>query len=245
MITLSSLVSRPSARTTLLATAALLLVGGARIAAKADTPEQSTIALPAVMVAADAPPTDGQVRGHRGFGRGDGRAAVERPVIDKKLTTDQVRDIVTGRLAQEGNANLKVGKVTAKEDGVASVDIVTKTGALVDTQEISTKTGLSVGQERRFERMRARFAGRGHRPEQARGAQGKTRDLALTADQARKLAEARLILRANPHLKIGAVKEKDADTITVDIVASDNSLVREETIDRHTGRPERPFRRRA
>ncbi len=61
--------------------------------------------------------------------------------IDLKLTTDQLRDVVAGHLALSGNPNLKVGKVTAKDDGVAAVEIVTKTGALVDTLELSTKTG--------------------------------------------------------------------------------------------------------
>jgi hypothetical protein len=231
MITLSSLLSRRSVKTALLATAAVMLVGGARIAAHADTPDQ-TVSLPTITIAADMPQTD---NGPQRFRRGP-----ERSTIDKKLSLDQVRDIVAGRLAMEGNANLKVGKVTAKEDGVATAEIVTKTGALVDTRDISTRTGLSVEQERRFARMRER--GRGH--EQARGPERPERNLALTVDQARKLAEARLILHGNPHLKVGAVKEKDADTITVDIVASDNSLVREEQIDRKTGRPERPWMRR-
>jgi len=161
------------------------------------------------------------------------RDGERRPQIDRKLTTDQVRDIVEGRLAMMGNANIKVGKVTAKEDGVVAVDIVTKTGALVETREISTRTGRSV----EAERMRGE-RGRGG-PE--RGPRGAVpgRDLKLTTDQVRKLAEARLIMRANPNLKVGAVKEKDADTITVDIVAADNSLVMQQEINRHTGRPRR------
>ena len=69
----------------------------------------------------------------------------------------------------------------------------------------------------------------------ALGADG-PRDLKLTTDQAKKLAEARLIELGNSHLKVGAVKEKDADTISVDIVAADNSLVVQREIDRHSGR---------
>ncbi len=65
------------------------------------------------------------------------------------------------------------------------------------------------------------------------------RDLKLTIDQAKKLAEARLIQLGNSHLKVGAVKEKDADTISVDIVAADNSLVVQREIDRHSGRMKR------
>ena len=182
-------------------------------------------------------------------GRGENR--MERGAeIDRHLTPEQVRDIVAGRLALAGNANLKVGKVTAKEDGVVAVEIVTKTGALVDTREISTKSG---GPARLAEAMAGGRPGMGPegmgpgrmgpgRMEPGRmgpGRNGPARDLKLTVDQVKKLAEARLILQGNPRLKLGAVKEKDADTITVDIVAADNSLVTQREIDRHTGRGKR------
>ena len=179
-----------------------------------------------------------------------------RPMIDKHLTTDQVRDFVQGRLAMDDNPNLKVGKVTAKEEGIVAVDIVTKTGALVETREISTRTGLPAKLEARLEERRG-HGGPGMRGPGGPGGPGGMamrggpggpehggpehggKDLALTVDQAKKLAEARLILMGNPHLKVGAVKEKDADTITVDIVAADNSLVATREIDRHNGRPKR------
>ena len=246
------------------ATCAVILVAGMAAtlqpAAAASVQPDGTILLPPALVAASAD-TDGGPRRlrDRGPGRDGERQAGperERPTIDKKLTNDQVRDIVAGRLAQSGNANLKVGKVTAKEDSVVSVEIVTKTGALVDTREISTKTGMPAGAERRFGEMRHRFSGKGmmaHRGGRGPGMGSpgmrgdhrgpeNTKDLSLTTDQAKKLAEARLIMRGNPHLKVGAVKEKDADTISVDIVASDNSLVSQTLIDRHTGRPQRPNR---
>lgn len=166
--------------------------------------------------------------------------------IDKKLTADQVRDIVAGHIAQSGNPNIKVGKVTAKEEGVVAVDIVTKTGALAATREISTKTGRPVNMDKMMGLMMDGRDGphgqmmRHHMKERTDGGTHEHRDLALTADQAKKLTEARLIMSGNKNLKIGAVKEKDADTITVDIVAaSDNSLVVQRLIDRHTGRPHR------
>ena len=223
-----------------------------------------TVMLPPAFVVASADPADGGPRRLRdrersAEARPDQRGP-ERPPIDKKLTSEQVKDIVAGRIAQSGNPNLKVGKVTAKEDGVVAVDITTKTGALVETREISTRTGLPVQLERRMGEMRERggpdFGRNGHRGPGMmahRGGpgfdhkgpgmdQGDKRDLSLTADQAKKLAEARLIMHGNPHLKVGAVKEKDADTITVDIVAADNSLVSQQVIDRHTGRPQRATR---
>jgi hypothetical protein len=185
------------------------------------------------------------------------RAAEHRPEVDRKLTSDQVRDIIEGRLAMRGNANLKVGKVAAKEEGVVTVEIVTKTGALVTTQEISTRTGLparleSARNQRAGDDERGRGRGgmhggfHGGAHDGMRGgmggrsvAGGASRDLNLTVDHVKKLAEARLIMAGNPNVKVGAVKEKDADTITVDIVASDNSLVSRHEINRHTGRPNR------
>lgn len=220
-------------------------IGASLQPARADVASDGTILLPPVMVAS----ADETSRGGRGPNARAGRP--ERPQVDKKLTTEQVKDIVEGRLAQSGNPNLKVGKVTAKTDGVVAVDITTKTGALVETREISTKTGLPVKLEQRFGEMRERFRGGPHGGPRmmihrgGRGpgmAQGEKRDLALTTEQAKKLAEARLIMRGNPNLKVGAVKEKDADTISIDIVAADNSLVSQQLIDRHTGRPQRANR---
>lgn len=171
-----------------------------------------------------------------------------RQPIDKHLTSEQVRDIVAGRIVMSGNPNLKVGKVTAKADGIVAVDVVTKSGALVETREISTKTGLSPKVEKVMAERRGFGRGHGRMREHTtdhrgdhRGMKGRDhkRDLALTVEQAKKLAEARLIMMGNPNLKVGAVKEKDADTISVDIVATDNSLVSQHVIDRHTGRRQR------
>jgi|GEM_PF-3054863 len=175
--------------------------------------------------------------------------------MDKKLSADQVRDIVAGQLAQAGNANLKLGKVQAKADGVVAVEIVTKSGALVNSREISTKTGLPVQAAQRCDNIEARIEkasqrresrGRGGRGERMGEAfalmgteRGLERDLNLTAAQVKTLAEARLIVNGNPNLKVGAVKDKDAETYTVDIVAADNSLVVQREVDKRTGRIER------
>ncbi|MDX2224755.1 MAG: hypothetical protein SFV21_18520 [Rhodospirillaceae bacterium] len=71
---------------------------------------------------------------------------------------------------------------------------------------------------------------------------GPDRDLSLTKDQARQLAESGLILLGNPRLKVGEVIEKDADTYVVNIVTADNALVLTREIDRHTGRVKRDAR---
>lgn len=191
--------------------------------------------------------------------------------MDKKLTADQVRDIVAGRLAEAGNANIKVGKVATKGD-VVSIEIVTQDGSLVTTREISSKTGLPPEAAQRCDKLDERLeqakanradgdgprrgirGERGERGERGMrggrgdmmgagfglglmgGRMGPDRDLNLSADQVKKLAEARLIMMGNPRLKIGAVKEKDAETYVVDIVTVDNSLVAQREFDKDSGR---------
>jgi hypothetical protein len=63
------------------------------------------------------------------------------------------------------------------------------------------------------------------------------RNLDLTAEEAKTLVSARLIMRGNDRLKVGQVTEKDASTYLVDIVTVDNSLVRQMEVDRNNGLP--------
>lgn len=178
--------------------------------------------------------------------------------VDKDLSVDQVRDIVEGRIASMGNSNLKVGDVAETSDDTVLVDIVTQDDSLVQTMEISTRTGRPEGAERHFGRMmndRKGMRGPGKRGEHARGpgrhmrggdfsslalAMGpRNRDLDLTVEQARTLAESRLILAGNDRLKVGSVEALDDETIVVEIVTVDDSLVVRREIDRDTGRIER------
>ncbi|MCB2106708.1 MAG: hypothetical protein KDE14_03355 [Rhodobacteraceae bacterium] len=244
-----------------------------------------TTALAAAAFAADGP------RGGRGF---DPDRFAERAKercekmadVDRKLTASQVKDIITGKLAERGESNLKVGKVTDKADGVIAVEIVTASGSLVNVRELSSKTGRPVGAEDRCKDIAERisaavksgdFSGRGrdrigrHRgsgEDRSKGGVfggrqggplsdrmggrmgelglianiGPDRDLNLTKDQAKQLAEAGLIMLGNPRLKVGKVTEKDADTYVVDIVTADNALVLQREINRHSGRPDRDQR---
>jgi hypothetical protein len=177
--------------------------------------------------------------------------------MDKKLSTEQVRDIVAGRLAQNRDHTLKVGKATAKGDGVVAVEILTTSGSLVTTRDISTKTGGPARMEQSCREKVASADGKGRMDGMRHGRWGHgmrgagllgglatlapegARDLNLTTDQVKKLADAALILTGNPRLKVGPVKEKDANTITVDIVTTDNALVMHREIDRDTGRVRR------
>lgn len=57
----------------------------------------------------------------------------------------------------------------------------------------------------------------------------------LDIGDVRDMMEHRLIWMNNPNLKLGDVEEKDADTISADIVTKDGSLVQRLSVDRHTG----------
>ena len=61
------------------------------------------------------------------------------------------------------------------------------------------------------------------------------RDLNLSNDNVKNYFERWLAWQGNPRLKVGDVKEKDADTIVADIVTKDNSLVQRFVVNRRNG----------
>lgn len=80
---------------------------------------------------------------------------------------------------------------------------------------------------------------RGYGPGYSRGWSGQQSDLKLTTDDVKTRVERWLARRGNPRLKLGDVKEKDADTIIADVVTKDNSLVQRFVVNRHSGYFER------
>ncbi len=82
----------------------------------------------------------------------------------------------------------------------------------------------------------------GNGPGWARGGpgwSGASNDLKLTTDDVKTQVERWLAWRGNPRLKVGDIREKDADTIVADVVTKDNSLVQRFNVNRHTGYYER------
>ena len=65
---------------------------------------------------------------------------------------------------------------------------------------------------------------------------GQAVDKQLNVDDVRAIVAGRLAMSGNKRLKVGDVKEKDAATVTAQIVTVDNSLVRSVDVDRKTGR---------
>lgn len=62
---------------------------------------------------------------------------------EKDLSAEDVRKIIEGRLAWNGNKRLKVGEVTKKDDDTYLVDIVTVDDSLVERLEMDRKTGAT------------------------------------------------------------------------------------------------------
>ena len=67
------------------------------------------------------------------------------------------------------------------------------------------------------------------------GWQGNQGDLNISSDDAKNYFERWIATQGNSRLKVGEVKAKDADTIVVDIVTKDNSLVQRFILNRHNG----------
>jgi hypothetical protein len=61
----------------------------------------------------------------------------------------------------------------------------------------------------------------------------------LSTDEVRRMVDGRLAWRRNDRLKLGKVEERDANTVVVEIVTLDGSLVDRMGIDRQTGRGRR------
>jgi hypothetical protein len=59
-------------------------------------------------------------------------------------------------------------------------------------------------------------------------------DKNLSVDDARAIVAGQLAASGNKHLRVGKVAELDKDTLAVDVVTADNSLVQQVRIDRHT-----------
>ena len=57
----------------------------------------------------------------------------------------------------------------------------------------------------------------------------------LSTDNVKDYFERLIATEGNPRLKVGDVKEKDADTIVAEIVTKDNSLVQRFAVNRHSG----------
>ena len=62
-----------------------------------------------------------------------------------------------------------------------------------------------------------------------------TNALNLNADDVKNYVASAIAWDGNPHLKLGAVKERDGNTVTAEIVTKDNSLVEAIAFDRRSG----------
>jgi hypothetical protein len=73
------------------------------------------------------------------MGRGPG--AGRMMALPQDLSVENVRHMLEHQLAWQGNPNLKLGKVEAKDDDTIVAEIVTQDGSLVQRLEIDRHTG--------------------------------------------------------------------------------------------------------
>lgn len=83
-----------------------------------------------------------------GYGRGmmggpgaQGDCHFNQASLSKDLTVEGVTKFLDQRLSYMGNDRLKVGEVTAKDDGTIIAEIVTVDGSLVQKMEFDRNTG--------------------------------------------------------------------------------------------------------
>jgi hypothetical protein len=97
--------------------------------------------------------------------------------------------------------------------------------------------GYCPGYDRRGDAQNNQSAQGNENAQGNQSAQGNqnSQTLNLSTDDVKARMERWLTWRGNPRLKVGEVKEKDADSITADVVTKDNSLVERFIFDRHTG----------
>jgi hypothetical protein len=123
------------AKTTAIVAAALLLATGAAFAQTAGgaaMPQHGT----------DMTGTDhGAMTGAAAGGCPMGGMGQQAAKLAKPLTVDDVKALVTKRLAAHGNERLKVGKVTEKDANTIVAEVVTVDNSLVRTIEFDRNTG--------------------------------------------------------------------------------------------------------
>jgi hypothetical protein len=83
----------------------------------------------------------GMMRGMMRPGRMGMGMMMGRRMTDRKLDASEVKRILDGRLAWQGNRRLKVGAVTEKDDDTVIAEVQTVDGSLVAKYAVDRTTG--------------------------------------------------------------------------------------------------------
>lgn len=83
----------------------------------------------------------GMMRGMMGPGRMGMGMMMGRRLTDRKLDVSEVKRIIDGRLAWQGNKRLKVGNVTEKDADTIIAEILTVDGSLVAKMSVNRTSG--------------------------------------------------------------------------------------------------------
>lgn len=177
----------------------------------------------------------GFMMGHRGAWPGAYLVDADR---DGTVTVAEVKEFIESRHSARGFANFKVGEVTEADENTITAKIVDTNGNVIRTLTFPRKVDPSIanapGRGAYSPGMIAPNADPGFRMGVGYGLQA---DGEITVDEIKGLLERRITMWNNPNLKVGAVTEKDENTITAEIVTKDGSLVQSMEFDRKTGRP--------
>lgn len=155
----------------------------------------------------------GDHRGKDGWGHGKYQQNL-------KLNAEQVNTLMQAKLIRS-NSTLKLGDVKAGENNTFDVSFMNAEGSLVKQVTISGATGYPVEGKRELRNL---FYN------------NKQAGLSLTPEQAKTVMQAKLIKRGNERLKVGTVTEGENNTLVVEILTIDDSLVEKVSINKTTGR---------
>ena len=168
----------------------------------------------------------GQFDSTQGYGHHGGKFAhrfAERrhqQLANREFTKDELETLMTARLIMLGNTNLSLGQIKADSDGNYQVEIVARDGSLV-TRHTVGKNSLPVdtGGDGMPEKTGLHMLA--SKPRERND---------ISIEQARILAEAKLLTMNNPNLKVGSVKDLGKEGYSVEVVTQDGAPVTERVI---------------
>ena len=138
----------------------------------------------------------------------------------REFTKSQLETLVSARLIMLGNDNLRPGRIEEDKDGHYRVDIVTQNGSLA-FRRVLGKNSLPVGLDGKPKAF-------GMGLQMLAPSQGQRSE--ISAEQARTLVEARILVIDNPYLKVSTVKKYEDKGYIVQIATRDGEPVTERFI---------------
>ncbi|MGY0217662.1 hypothetical protein ACWJJH_09760 [Endozoicomonadaceae bacterium StTr2] len=151
-----------------------------------------------------------------------------KKLANREFNKSELETLMSARLIMLGNTNLRLGQISANSDGNYKVEIVAQDGSLV-ASHIVGKNSLPVDTDGDGVPEKAGLRMLAAKPSERSD---------ISAEQARILAEAKLLMMNNPNLKVGSVKDLGEKGYSIAVVTQDGAPVTERVISKK-GLPER------